>query len=492
MNNYFIPDEEQPEFQSGVIEPQKQQFIGGGSGIIGSYGKESPTAEGLELYALRNILRSGVRAGEQILGGYGNIGQIGSLLRGLAPGAPPEPEGYFERLKRFGKSSLFGPFGMTPLEALPTSEELRSGVRKITDYFEPRTAAEETIDELVQSTVALASPTKLGGAGAGIKKSFILSSLGLGTEELLKAYGVSPEKAQMWGEGVKFGGILSSDAPKMVRGIMDKVRSTIPKSTINPKEYQNSLRTLISKLEKGGVMESEKKAYDIAKEQLNRLTRDKGKIFIAEGEELLKPLDLEELVKVRDKINEARYKETALGQRVLDERSRVHLNKLDEIINKSIDTFSKDAQAGNWVKDYREAQKLASDIHESDRLARNISKKIKIEDLEKFEPETVQIFAAEASKGLKGRAKSLFETVKIPYAKWRQFYKRFSSSPILRKYYGQVVKNGLEGYTAEAVRALNKFDAQLKKEKKKQEFIEQQEAKTVKPAQQKSDYFIPD
>ena len=54
------------------------------------------------------------------------------------------------------------------------------------------------------------------------------------------------------------------------------------------------------------------------------------------------------------------------------------------------------------------------------------------------------------------------------------------------------MKNGLEGYTAEAVRALNKFDAQLKKEKKKQEFIEQQEAKTVKPAQQKSDYFIPD
>ena len=138
MNNYFIPDEQQPEFQSGVIEPQKQQL--------------AEDQEGLAASALRNILRSGVRAGEQILGGYGNIGQIGSLLRGLAPGAAPEPEGYFERLKRFGKTSLPTPFGMTPLEALPTSEELRSGVRKITDYFEPRTAAEETIDELVQST----------------------------------------------------------------------------------------------------------------------------------------------------------------------------------------------------------------------------------------------------------------------------------------------------------------------------------------------------
>lgn len=478
MNNYFIPDEQQPEFQIGVIEPQKQQL--------------AEDREGLAASALRNILRSGVRAGEQILGGYGNIGQIGSLLRGLAPGAAPEPEGYFERLKRFGKTSLPTPSGMTPLEALPTSEELRSGVRKMTDYFEPRTAAEETADELIQRAAALASPTKLGGAGAGIIKSLGVSALGMGTEDLLKSYGVSPEKAQMWGAGVEFAGLLSSDAPKMVRGIMDKVRSTTPKSTINPKEYQNSLRTLISKLEKGGVMESEKKAYDIAKEQVNRLTRDKGKVFIAEGEELLKPLDLEELVKVRDKINEARYKETALGQRVLDERSRVHLNELDEIINKSIDSFSKDPEVGTWVKDYREAQKLASNIHESDRLARNISKKIKIKDLEKFEPETVQMFAAEASKGLKGTAKSLLETAKIPAAKSAQFLKRFSSSPILRKYYGQVVKKGLEGYTDEAVRALNKFDAQLKKEKKKQEFIEQEEAKTVKPTQQKSDYFIPD
>jgi hypothetical protein len=54
------------------------------------------------------------------------------------------------------------------------------------------------------------------------------------------------------------------------------------------------------------------------------------------------------------------------------------------------------------------------------------------------------------------------------------------------------MQQGLRGYTGEAIKSLNKFDAQLKKSKRKEQFIEQSEAKTKKQRPAANYTFIPD
>ena len=63
---------------------------------------------------------------------------------------------------------------------------------------------------------------------------------------------------------------MKSDAPELVKTIMKRVRGSIPKTTVNSTEYVKGLEELIVSLEKGGVSDAEKKAYDLAKEQLSK------------------------------------------------------------------------------------------------------------------------------------------------------------------------------------------------------------------------------
>lgn len=484
MNSYFIPSESAADEESVDYQPQKRSKLPEQAIQI------SNQKEDLGPYILRNLTRLGVRAGEQILGQPGNIGELLSNLRGLIQPKAEEPEGYLGRVKSFIQSR--DPF-KTPLEILPTSKEIRTGVKYFTDYFEPKTTGEEKADTFVQTMTNFLLPAKFLGAGAGLKTAAAATTAGMGTEELLKAYGVSPEKAKLWGGGVEIATLLKSDAPELVKTIMKRVRGSIPKTTVSSTEYVKGLEELIVSFEKGGVSDAEKKAYDLAKEQLSKAKATKGKkVFIGEGEQLLQPLELDELVALRDNINQKRFKETALGQSVLDERAKLHLDRLDRIVNNNLDLFLENPQSSNWVKDYRKAQSLAQTIHQSNVVARNISKKIKLKDLERFEPETLELLGSEVYKGFGGKFKSIYETAKLPIAKAAQFGTRFSKDPILKKYYGQVLTDGLKGYTGEAIKSLNKFDAQLKKTKKKEQFIEQTEAKTKKLKPAETDYFIPD
>jgi len=507
MNSYFIPDEVSEDFQS-----QQQNELP----VMGS--ETTKEKEDILPYILRNVSRSVSRAGEQVLGQPGNIAELLSNLRSYGQPKENEPEGYLERVKAaFAKPG--DPF--SNLALLPTSKEIRSGIKYFTDYLEPKTTGEEKFDDFIQKTTNFVLPTRFLGAGAGLGTALAAAGLGMGTEDLLKSYGVSPGAAKLWGGGAEIATLMRSDAPAFVRSMMNRVRRSAPRAGIDKNNYVNALEELITDFERGGVSEAERKAYNLSREQLSRATggsrlnpeqltaleeqianferyggseSDRRAYDLArqQYEAATSPLQLDELVALRDNINQQRFKETALGQFVLDERARVHLNKLDELVNNNIDTFLQNPETSRWVQDYRRAQGLAQIIHNSNRVARNISKKIRLDRLENFEPETLQLFGSEVGKGLGGKFKSIFGPALIPVAKSAQFATRFSGDPLLRRYYAEVMQQGLRGYTGEAIKSLNKFDAQLKKSKRKEQFIEQTESKTKKQRPAETDYFIPD
>lgn len=409
----------------------------------------------------RELSRTGARIGEAFLGAPGNTFEF--LLRGLnfaakkVPGGKPKSEEEFEEISK----------------SLPTSSNIRKFHEKYTgEYLKPQTPLQEKSDEFISDVTSLLTPldlgvgklrkgVKLASGGMQILKNIgknVLTKSGLtlaahGSEQVGKALDMSPENANYLKMGTLFLGSLMNKngikgAEKYKNSLYEESKSLRPNNaTTSSKVLNQELNDLQKELLKGSPRDlSKQKAFNFISDTKSKIRN--GKIKVEEIEEMKKSL------------NESRYglyneKELTKAGRAL---AKKHLDSIGSSLDRTLKQYGKTNK--NWYKSYSSANEAHAAIAQSKRVSNFISRHFK---LKTHGP------AALVLEALSGHPGAILPTIAggsvfAGALKASELGYRIFKSPVLTKYYSNVLLGALKEDANFMNHNLNRLNEEMEKE----------------------------
>lgn len=385
----------------------------------------------------RNVLRSGSRIGETVLGLPGDVVNLtdkaAKFLAEKISGKPIEEKSAITKI-------------------LPSSSELQRKAESLSNgYLKPKTDAERLSDEIISDFTSLALPVKgLKSLGSGRLPLLtpLYASLGANlSKEGAKNFGLS-EGAQ---DATKLGSlfVLTAFNPKgasrYVDSLYKEAQSLLPANAKAPASgLKSSLDKLEVQLKKGGT--APYKSPTLTKIQEIRTKIKNGKI----------PVD--ELAQFKIDINKAR--ESLYLSPDLDKGGRAiakrNLDSVANIVDEGLNEYGKLNPA--WEKAYRPANEAYGAIAQSRRASNFINRTFRQNPSLSSLALAAELFyhPSAAKTGLHGAVYGGIKSYEL--------FQRIKKSPVLRKYYSQVAKSAVKEDSASVIKNLGKLDEELKKE----------------------------
>lgn len=414
-----------------------------------------PKEESLLGTGLRNAVRLGTKAASGIAGKIGDTVAGGLALSDLASQSLGKLTGS-ETLKQADTSLI--------RDYLPTSENIHSVGKNVIspllprNYLEPQSETEETLDEVASDFGSLLNPKdwlqngwknihKAPNIVRNVGKALGLSGIGNFGKWLAKEAGAGP-----FGQGVaKIGSMLFSSligpygaekAMKTLYGEADKLK---PKKINLP---YSSLKPVVKELE--DVVEKygfDAKYKDALKGPLTGLKKN----IKNAGPRDTPHIPLEHALQLKKDIN------SALRDANIPKEATGLLQKAATSINKLIDRGAKNYP--EFLKNYREADDIWQGLYQGNKVSRFLTRNV---NLDKFaHPLTYAAFGIGHTLGFGGTA-AVAGTV-LAGAQGYKIVESLARSKTLQKLYGDAVKASLSGLAQPALRAVKKFDEELRK-----------------------------
>lgn len=382
----------------------------------------------------RTAARSAARAAEAIVGLPGDIRDFITGLTGKGVEALGIPNAQEDFIKAGRNIPVIG-------TSFPSSSQIRENITQPVSgqYLEPKSSGEEISDEVVGDLATLLLPIK--GKVPFLRAIGMTVGSNLG-KQAIQSIGGSDTQAQFGKLGLMFllGGIGRGSAKKYANNLFREAIDSIPSDAkISNQSFIAAVNDFISNLQKGGLSPQKQPAYSLARQLKEKLRRGSGE------------LEVNELPAFRKSINDYRFNRKA----GLTDAGRFYLDRFDDIVNKQLMEYGKENPS--FLKKYRDANIAVSGFKQSTKLGKYISKHY---DINNLRPETLVLLGLHLSNP------SILKKIGAGWlgAKGVALAKRMTTNPVLRKYYANVIKNGLEENSAGLARNLEKLNEELGKE----------------------------
>lgn len=344
-------------------------------------------------------------------------------------------------------SGLFG----KEQNILPTSSKLREFSEKASlGYTKPKSEFEESIGDIVSDVGSMAFP---GGGHYSFARNIGIPIVGNLVKEGIK-YGNGKEKSQAYG---KTGTLVALDlisrnkggVKKYVNSLFQKADEAIPKGvSINAENLGKSLNKLEETLTAGGVRTTTKKALEKITEIKNEIKNGK--------------IDAKRLAAYRPSINEAIEELGGFQLEIPKKLKPQAIRNLNEVKSNVIKSLNEYGEKFNpdFAKFSREANEGYAALKKSEFITNFIQDKVG------FQPKSkaVQVLFSygPTAAGVGALALSPMSALSgtAAYGGYNAFkvLHRTMNSPVLRKYYLNVLKEASAGNVAETSKNLKKLD----------------------------------
>lgn len=375
----------------------------------------------------RQIARSAARVGETAVGLPGDILDLASSGANWLREHLPTPKSIKADAEEFPQ--------------LPTSKDVRKGLKKLTgSYLEPRSDVEKTADEYLQLATSLAIPGPKTIAGKkvieGIKRAGSLAGLSTATKEGLKYLGVDEDTANIASfAALAVPGLLKGEGPRnMASRLYKEAEQALPSdAVISSHKIVPHMEAVAKVLERGTSTPSKSAAIKTARDIV-----DKGKSGM---------IDVEELTAFKRDINEL-MKDPALLR-----RSEKFLPQIGKEVDNLLEAYGK----GNpgWIRKYRLANQIYGSVEKSRKASETLFK------LTKHVKNPVTLLALGMIPAVGGIKAIAGLGGALATKKGYEIVHRIFTSPSLRKYYGDVVKEATKGNIKATAQLLRRFDEKL-------------------------------
>ena len=360
-------------------------------------------------------------------------------------GAPGDIASFFSGL--FGKEQ----------NVLPTSQSLKKFSEKATHgYTKAQTPFEEKIDEVSSDIGSMMLP---GSGTYKLTRNIGIPVVANLVKEGLK-YKDAGEKTQAYG---KVGTMVALDlisrkkggVKKYMDSLFQKSRESIPKGvSVNASKLEKSLMDLEIELSKGGKRPSTGKALEKMKELKGDIK--KGKI------------DVSTLAEYRPAINEAIDELGGFASEVPFKHKPKAIRNLNQVKDNVIKTLSEYGEKFNpeFYKYHKASNEAYAAYAESNKIAKFLQDKVGFVPKSKAVQALFSIGPTAAAYGLSSlgpQAAIAGSAGALGYQGFKVL-NRVMKSPVLRKYYGNVLKDAVGGNVGPTSRNLQALDKALEKE----------------------------
>lgn len=382
----------------------------------------------------RHLARTTSRAAEAVGGLPGDLGRL--LQAATRP---------VER----GAAKIREKAGLKPLEdserkpGLPGSEELREFSEKVFgDVVKPRSNKEAFIDEVIADTALLALPVK---GKIPFVRSLGTSIAGNLAQEGVKELGVGEGGQAAAKVGTFFlGSILGKGSVKKFWNEKYKeAEKAIPSEALmDSNRLHRKLNNLQASLKKGGIKTPSQSFVEKPLKELKKLT--------GSGE-----MRVEDAVAAKKKINELR---SSLFDEVKgrggQKYARTRINDIANSLDDALEKYGKKNKS--FYTPYKEANEAFAGYQQSKKLANWINRAIPFGKLGKNAIFIAEILMKPASLKVVAPALGAMKGGEIAF--------RMLANPTLRKYYRNILKDGISQNKAPFIKNLRKMEEELKKE----------------------------
>jgi len=390
----------------------------------------------------RHAIRTGLRAGETLAGIPGDITQLSAIPAKALQAAVQAGTG--KDLSQIDITRIMD--RAFPLKGIPTTERIRGSVSELTGgKFEPQSEGEQLSDEIASDIASLSLPVK--------GKIPFTKSIGLSVASNLAKEGVKPlgvgEKGQA---ATKLGTLFllstfnPKGATKYASDLYKEAKTILPEeASVGAKNLRYKLEHLQDSLHMGGKAPSKTKAIEKIGEIKKIIKRDQ--------------IAVEELTEFKKTINELRsglYREFE-SDKVGRKLAKKNLDSVSSLVDETLSDYGRSNP--EWGKTYRAANEAYGAIAQSRKVSDWIRRNV------------IPTAMHKGALGIGGIASALFKPITVPTVaagvgvlKTGELAARIAKSPILRKYYSEVVKSALRQDAATTISNLQKMDAVLKKE----------------------------
>lgn len=392
----------------------------------------------------RNIIRTGARAGEAILGAPADITTaalgLGSLAEQLvqAPGQEPFFPALHEKARSF----------------LPTSENIRKyGTEKIAEktlpsgYLTPQSEAEQSLDNFVDLAASLASPL-IGPLKTGVKQAAKLAGAGAFGGWAAKSIGAG-ETGQALASGGAMLATTLAGRPRLIdkaRSLYDTSKEASKGETINAIKVREGARKALAEMDKG----LDNNAKNIARKNIDQLL---SKIDPTTGN-----IALDELAQIKKDINENIYKSSS----VAEEKAALQYSRpVKEGIINTIRESEKFNPA--FAKNLLEADQIWAALHEQGPIASFMQKWVKFDINDLKSPLTVGILTTLGGTAVEPFLPTAGHYIRNAGVGLSAFsaanaMRLFIKNPTARKYYSELIGAALKRNVPATLKAIRKLD----------------------------------
>ena len=343
-------------------------------------------------------------------------------------------------------------FGLDPDTYLPTSEKLQNVSENASlGYTKPKNEFEERMGEVVKDVASFALP------GSG-KYNFV-RNIGIPVVANLVKEGVKYAGGEKVGDAAKIGTMIVLDlmnlkgggAKKFAGNLFNESEKLIPEgATLKSAKFEKSLFNLDKSLSSGGSAPSTEKA-------LKKVSEIQSKMKNGE-------IEVKELIDFRKNINEIRSELGGFEVQLPKHIKQKAIANLDTVKKQVINALD---EYGLMNKEFGKINKSANEAYAayetSDKLARFIEKTVK---------NTVKSPLAKSILGLSSigggvmypaiaaKAGAVAAPLYVGYESYKVLH-QVMNSPILRKFYGNILKGAASGNTAQVINNSKALDKEL-------------------------------
>ncbi len=398
--------------------------------VFGKYRIQEPNSdkESIPQYLTRNATRIGSRVAETIGGIPGDISDLiqSGVFYGLEKsfGHPVTKEMREEaRIKS---------------ERPPTSLELKEISKKVTKgYTAPKNEFEEVSDEFASTIATLLGPMKF-------RKALGVAAIGTGAKKGAEVLGAG-EATQ---EASKLGTMLISSMfnPKGVKqlytNLYNQAEKLAPEGTlVSAKPLKSKLLSLKHDLKKGTLDRFETKVLEQTEKVLKKIKKDK--------------VDVNHMIASQRSIN------GIAGDPEFYRRGEHLFPRLQKAVKGAIKLHKEP----EFLKTWHSANEAFSGVAQSQKLSNYISSKLGNKPIK-------DLFLASIAETAAGYPEAILPTVVGSFAayggiKGVELMKRIMHSPTLRKYYGDVLTNGIKENSTAMLKAAENLEKALNQDSSK-------------------------
>lgn len=398
--------------------------------------------EDLERDIERHTARLTSRGLEQAVGLPGNIRDFvyaikdiyqkqPQLIKGIK--LPKEPPSFQEIEKAIPITKTVSNL----LGYLPTSSELKKKSEELTKgYTSAQGEFERAGDEVFEKIVSSAFP---GQGPRNVWRNIAASLIGQLGKEAVKYVGGSDKSQAFTDIGLNIAiPLMTGNAPQYNRNLWKSLESNTPNIALNVNQGRQRAQNLVSKLKSEGLGSSgEEKVIKSLEKFLNNTSNGQ--------------MTAKQFTGFNRSINEIR------GDPDLLTGSKKLLNEVSDIVKDSGKGFQQSAP--EFYKDWKQANEAHSAIQHSNYIARAVEKVAEKSPLKSEAARALFGAATHATLGTISTIPPIFAIYK-----GTQILDRIGRSPVLMRYYTNILTNSLRGNIAEVASNLNKLDESLLKE----------------------------